>query len=290
MKLGIVRGLLACAIAASLAPAASAGTVIVSSFDSAYTTPGSWYNSDTRPGGSASIVNLTGAGGNLENNQPSPPGAALLTTDLTNGAKASVAISNDYGAASTLANINLSYDYYRTNVAGGTEAAAPSIQLSFYDPNYNPGVTTVPDRGYTTLVYEPYENLPGNPPSGSWQSASIDMNNGLFWTTGGFGQPSGNGGATLKTLADWYTAFFGSSNGAIADAHLISITMNLGTYNPGVTGYFDNVAINGTAIADTTYDFSPNVNAVPEPSTLVSAAGAGLMGLGYALRRRGRKS
>jgi hypothetical protein len=53
-----------------------------------------WSKTDVRPGGTADIVDLTGTGGNLENNQPLPDGALKLTTDATNAAKAEVG----YGA------------------------------------------------------------------------------------------------------------------------------------------------------------------------------------------------
>ena len=76
---------------------------VVNSFAPYTDTPtnGVWYEADVRTGGTAAIVDLTGLGGDLENNQPLPVGAAKLTTDLTNAAKAEVAVVNDYGTVRT---------------------------------------------------------------------------------------------------------------------------------------------------------------------------------------------
>jgi len=76
-------------------------------------TAGVWAATDVRPGGSAGIADLTGLGGNLENNQPSPIDAALLTTDFTDAAKAEVGVYNDYGlAGDIIASLQLAFDFY----------------------------------------------------------------------------------------------------------------------------------------------------------------------------------
>jgi hypothetical protein len=77
------------------AGSASAATITVSQFEVNPVSPNppvadTWYLNDVRTGGSATIQDLTGMGGNLETNQPLPTGAARLTTDATNAAKAEV--------------------------------------------------------------------------------------------------------------------------------------------------------------------------------------------------------
>ncbi len=49
---------------------------------------GEWCVNELTAGGTVSIADLTGVGGVLENNQPLPIGAALLTTNFTDSARA----------------------------------------------------------------------------------------------------------------------------------------------------------------------------------------------------------
>ena len=73
----------------ALAPPALALTKVTSFAPFTFTpSAGVWFENDVRIGGTASTVDLTGFPGDLENNQPLPVGAAKLTTDFTNLAKA----------------------------------------------------------------------------------------------------------------------------------------------------------------------------------------------------------
>ncbi|MFO0956485.1 MAG: hypothetical protein U0800_03350 [Isosphaeraceae bacterium] len=249
--------------------------VVVNTFApfSATPTAGVWYQSGVASGGVASIVDLTGAGGNLEFNQPLPPGAAKLTTDGTIASRAEVGVQNDFGLAGTVLNaLSLNYTYYKK--AGGDPTPAPSLKLRFF--NFSTG-------GFTSLVYEPYQNLSGPVPTDTWTTVSINSTTGTFWTTGGFGQPNGNGGGTQLTLSGWLSQF----NSGFAGATLYEVAIGLGSNNPNQVGYFDKVVIDGSKQANVTYNFQP----VPEPSTL--ALGGLAMGLGVAAaaaRRRAAKA
>ncbi len=109
---------------------------------------------------------------------------------------------------------------------------------------------------FGTLVYEPTWNGPSagstNPAVGAWTTVNIDQSNGLFWWTGGFGQPNTTGGPPLLTLVGWKAAL--SSD--FGDAVLFRVSVGVGSFNQGQIGYFDNVIIAGTN-ADASYDFEP---------------------------------
>jgi hypothetical protein len=277
---------------------ASAANIVVNQF-AAPVAPGSevvdtWYTNDVRPGGTATIQDLTGFGGNLELSQPLGSGAARLTTDGTNAAKAQVGTYNDFGlASSVLASINLGYSYFKT---ASTELdAAPSIKLSIFNAS---GTGTGDLDSFGTLVYEPTWNLGVNGsahvPSGAWQTVSIDQNTGAgltggggWWWDGGFGVGNGAGGPPIKSLAEWLTAFQTGADAAdFAGAHVNILSVGVGTYNINQDDYFDKVSISTGAISKT-YDFqapSPPAS-VPDGGWTIELLGCAMVGLA-ALRRK----
>lgn len=261
--------------------AAPTDAAVVNSF-APYTitpTPGVWFESDMRGTGQASIVDLTGQGGNLENNQPLPIGAARLTTGFDNADKAEVAVVDSYGNASALFSnsFSLNYSYYKEDV--GNPNAAPSIKLSILNTGCAQG-----DDCFGTLIYEPYWNQPGSEgssalvPTDDWESVAITADSGLFWWNGGFGQANSFGGPPLKTLTDWMAAF----NSDFSGADLVALSMGVGTYNQGQDVYFDDVSISGNGYA-ASYDFEP-VD-VPVPSTLLLVALGAFAGVSSRKRR-----
>lgn len=262
--------------------AGPAAAITVSAFAPYTPTPTAkvWYENDVRFDGTASIVDLTGQGGNLESNQPLPIGAALLTTGASNTDKAEVGVTDSYGLAPSMFNdstLSLQYEYYKDSTNDGNAFAAPSIKLTLYNPGCGVGVDC-----FGTLVYEPTWNQPANPaaslavPTDDWISVSITEDSGLFWWTGGFGQPNTAGGPPLKTLSGWAAVF----NGDFAGASVVLLSMGVGTYNLSQTGYFDDVRLSYTGFSEA-YDFEP----IPEPGTLL-LVGTGLVGLQLASRRR----
>jgi hypothetical protein len=247
-----------------IAPGAEAQEMVTSFAPAGTTDTGVWFESDVRPGGAAGTEDLSGLGDALENDQPLPIGAARLTTDLTNAAKAEVAVIDGYGMPEDiLPSLAISYSYHKAANPdpGHNLFAAPSIKLTFFNPVCDDPASAGDCFG--TLVYEPYWNQPWSigaaslVPLDEWIAVTIDADDGVFWWNGGFGEPSGAGGPPLRTLAAWAT--FLSSD--FADSELFQISIGVGTFNQGQIGYFDDVQIvhaSGDGF-DKSYDFEPQI-------------------------------
>jgi hypothetical protein len=157
--------------------------------------------------------------------------------------------------------LNISYDYHKAANAGQNASAAPSLKLTFFNAVCDE--TPITSRCFGTLVYEPTWNGPGstpgtpgstNPATDSWTTVNIDENTGLFWWTGGFGEPNTAGGPPIKTLAGWSSIFTPD----FGDATLFQVSIGVGSSNQGQIGYFDNVNISLGGFNDS-YDFEPPV-------------------------------
>ena len=278
---------LAAALTTAACFSASAAVEVTSLLSPVPVSPaaGAWYKSDMRAGGTASLVDLTGLGGDLENNVPLPTGALKLTTGFSNDDKAEVATFDDFGDATTVLNaITLQYSYYKQTVGGGNIYAAPALKLAILGPNHDQDT----NDNYGQLVYEPYWNQPGGgappAPADAWQTVSIDastgdddnINSGGWWWTGGFELPSGSGGPPLQSLDEWIADFQSADGADFAGARVVGISFGVGTYNQGQVGYVDELIIGGT-LANETYNFQ-----VPEPGSLALLGFGGLI----AVRRR----
>ena len=251
-----------------LASPVHAQTTVTSFAPSTNTTPGVWFENDVRTGGTASIADLTGLGGDLETAQPLPSGAALLTTDLTNPAAANVGVLNNYGTPDSIFSaLSIMYSYHKaTNPDPAANVfAAPSLKLTFFNTMCDDLASQTPPSGnpdcFATLVYEPTWNGPTStsvspasttPATDEWTVVTINEDTGLFWTTGGFGFANSFAGPPIKTLADWRTAL--SSD--FGDSDLLAVSVGVGSFNQGQIGYFDDVQIAGTNANDS-YDFEP---------------------------------
>jgi len=191
-----------------------------------------WSTSDTKVGGAVSFV--------VDSTAPSGVGALKLTTDATITAKAQYM----HAANSPLANVTeLSY-YTKQNSASFAEGD-PSYQL----PVCLGGVSGTTCNGFTTFVFEPYENpLQGPVVTGLWQQWDVDA--GQFWSsrtaTGGgtCSVTAGFGGAPFYTLA--------GLKAACPNAVVVGFGVNIGSNNPLYNVESDLVDFNGTS-----YDFEP---------------------------------
>ncbi|MCD0463722.1 hypothetical protein [Roseiconus lacunae] len=281
MKLSIK--LLAAAIIVSFLSNAKAGTIVVNELGASVSGYAGWAHAN-RGGGTSSLVDLTGQGGNLESGQPLPTGAAKLTTGADNADGGEIAIAGDFGsAAAVLNNLIAGYSYFKVD-NGPNIFAAPSLKLA---------VSAAGGTGdnYGQLIYEPSWNQPVGgsvaPPTDSWQTVSIDSSTGSasnssggWWWTGGFEQPNGGGGPPIRSASEWAGLFAADSD--FANAKIVGISVGVGTYNQNQIGYVDAVTFGTTTGGTTVYNFQPAA-VVPEPMSGFVFAGLGLIAIG---RRR----
>ena len=215
-----------------LKPVFSAGPTIVVT----PTNTQGWSTADTRPGGAVSFV--------LDSSAPSGVGALRLTTDATNAAKAQYL----HAASTPLADVT-ELSYHTRQISSPFAQADPSYQLVVCLGGATPSTCT----GFTTMVFEPYENVGLGTPGGVvipnvWQQWDVDA--GRFWSSrtysdgGTCSVTAGFGGAPFYSLA--------ALKSMCPNAVVAGFGVNIGTFNPSYDVYTDLFNFNGT-----TYDFEP---------------------------------
>lgn len=187
-----------------------------------------WTTADTRPGGAVEFV--------LDATSPAPGGALNLTTNGTTTAKAQYM----HPTETPIAEVNdLSYWAKRNSAsfAGGNASYQFVVCLGGIDGSGN-------CVGFTTFVYEPYQN--GFPiADSSWRQYDVDA--GMMWSSRDYNSGScvtvaGGGGEPFYTLA--------GIQAACPNAVAVGFGVNIGSNNPSYDINVDLVKFNKT-----TYDF-----------------------------------
>jgi hypothetical protein len=190
-----------------------------------------WSTADTRPGGSTQFV--------YDPSSPAPDGAVQLSTDATNTSKAQF-MHPANTALSDVTTLGYSTKQIAASFTNGTASYQLVVCLS--------GVNNNTCNGFTTLVYEPYNNgLTVN--QGTWQTWN-NVASGQFWSSRTYSDTShttcavqaGAGGAPFYTLS--------TLSGNCPNAQVIGFGVNIGTFNPSYVINVDNVMFNSW-----TYDF-----------------------------------
>jgi hypothetical protein len=192
-----------------------------------------WTIDDTRPGGAVNFV--------VDSSAPGSPhiGALQLTTDETTTSKAQYMHTTNTPLSDVT---DLSYSTMQTSAsfAGGDASYQLPVCLG--------GVTGTTCNGFTTFVFEPYEN--GTVTPGVWQS--WDVAAGQMWSSktasggGACNTVAGFGGAPFYTLA--------ALKAACPGAVVAGFGVNIGSNNPSYNVETDLVNFNGTV-----YNFEPYV-------------------------------
>ncbi len=206
-------------LAAMTMTAFAATTVVVTP-----TNTQGWSTEDTRPGGAVNFV--------ADASAPGGSGALQLTTDATTAAKAQFL----HAANTALADVN-ELSYYTKQNSASFAGGAPSYQVVVF---------LTGTAGFSTLVFEPYQNpLQGPVVTNVWQQWDVDA--GLFWSTRTVTCPNGT---VLGTPGGPATYTLSAIQALCPNAVVIGFGVNIGTFNPGYDVETDLFNFNGT-----TYDF-----------------------------------
>lgn len=219
-----ILALIATFVFGSAGTVGAAGTTVVVT----PTNTQGWSTADTTAGGAVNFV--------VDATAPRGAGALQLTTNASVDAKAQYL----HAANTPLASVT-ELSYSTKQVSASFVGGDPSYQL----PVCLGGVVGTMCIGFTTFVYEPYQNGVVTP--GAWQSWDVDA--GQFWssrtvTNGTCAVVRGDGGPPFYTLA--------TLKAMCPNAVVVGFGVNIGSNNPSYNVETDLVDFNGTI-----YDFEP---------------------------------
>lgn len=185
------------------------------------------WTENTRDGGDVNFV--------VDPSAPSGVGALQLTTPLL----PTTAYAQYVHETSTpLANVS-ELSYYTKQVSAPFPGADPAYQLA---------TLLRGTSGFTTLVFEPYQNPQQGPVVPNvWQQWDVDQ--GLFWSTRTVACSNGTIVGTRGGPATYTLSYIKAT---CPEAFVFQYIVNIGSNNPGYNVETDLFDFNGT-----TYDFEP---------------------------------
>lgn len=206
-------------------PSHALSTVVVSSLSGM-----GWSTADTRTNGHVALI--------TDSSAPLGNGALSLKTD------AAPTPSQDKAQFMTAANVPLS-DVAANPMYYSTKQNSASFVAGL--PSYQVAVNLLGTSGFTTLVYEPYNNE-GNAAvhNGEWQQWNVGE--GKFWSTRAVGSLQPSQGTYQYTLAQILAEF--------PNAQVQAIGVNIGSNNPGYDTEVDGLAFNGNLYD---FEFTPDI-------------------------------
>ncbi len=244
-------------------------------------TPGSWSNAYPGSPGSLGIVDLTGEGGDLENNVTLGPGALRMETTGDGSSRSEVVLVDGGGVdlgtvGDFITGGSVSYDYYQTSGAPNPNIT-PGFKITVLDS------TDVNGDGYASFIFEPVYNG-GVGAFDTWHTVGFGgSEDGIgLWHTGIYGDAGFNNFYDEYSMADWNALF----NGTLFDAVIVAISVGIGSGTPSQLGFVDNINFtNGI----NTYMADFELAQVPLPAALPLYA-TGLALFGFAGMRKRRKN
>ncbi len=210
--------------------------------------------------GTPEIVDVTGEGGDLENNAPA--GTGVLKLDTTGGVdKSEVVLQGPFGTVSDFIGSTgtISFDYYQQSGAP-LSTIAPAFKFSVFDADFA-------GDGFATFIYEPYYQVFTSPPKAAntdpvkdvWTHVEIDLDTGFFWHTGIYGDPAASD--YDNTINDWISQF----GVEFENAFIWELFFGIGSGTPDQVGYIDNIQFSEGQFSQV-YDFE--LETVPLPAAL----------------------
>ena len=169
---------------------------------------------------------------NTDTTSPGGFGSLTLSTANTTTAKA------QYLAPTNTLLSNVSDLSYQTKMNTGGDASYQLVTCLG-------GVTGTTCNGFTTLVYEPYQN--GTVTPGTWQMWNVAGGN--FWSTRSYNTAGCTVNGTAGGPATYSLSFL---QAACPNAVVVGFGVNVGSNNPGYNTQVDLLNFNGT-----TYNFQP---------------------------------
>ncbi len=206
---------------------------------------------------------VTGALNSVVNDPINQDGSLELATPDT--ASHVVIQTAATGALSSLSNV--SYQTFLVQT-GGVASVSLQVGIDCVAP-----VGSTPGSGFTTFVYEPYEQTQPVVP-GEWQTWDASATGGIWWSTHDFSATAGGGVGSGDALGgqsrtETFSNLISDFDNACPAAGLLDFGVGMGSSNPGTQAWTDNLMYT-TSGGSENWNFKAPVTATPSTATNVN--------------------